>query len=113
MHKTALALAALMIAAPAVAQQAPAAPAGNGHAGHDAPAAAPAAVPAFTIDTPIRDILANPAAAAVLEKHIPGVAEHPARPQFEAMSLKQVQPLSQGMITDAMLAAIDTELKAL
>ncbi len=29
------------------------------------------------------------------------------------MSLKQVQPLSQGMITDAMLAAIDTELKAL
>lgn len=113
MQKTALVLAALMIAAPAVAQQAPAAPAGNGHAGHGTPAPATPAAPAFTIDTPIRDILANPAAAAVLEKHIPGVAEHPARPQFEAMSLKQVQPLSQGMITDAMLAAIDTELKAL
>jgi hypothetical protein len=113
MQKTVLALAALMIAAPAVAQQAPAAPAGNGHAGHGAPAPATPAAPAFSIDTPIRDILANPAAAAVLEKHIPGVAEHPARPQFEAMSLKQVQPLSQGMITDAMLAAIDAELKAL
>ncbi|HEV7352390.1 MAG TPA: hypothetical protein VGN74_04600 [Brevundimonas sp.] len=113
MQKTALALAALMIAAPAVAQQAPAAPAGNGHAGHGAPAAATPAAPAFTIDTPIRDILANPAAAAVLEKHIPGIAAHPARPQFEAMSLKQVQPLSQGAITDAMLTAIDTELKAL
>lgn len=113
MHKTTLVVAALMIAAPAVAQDAPAAPAGDGHAGHAAPAAATPAAPAFTIDTPIRDILANPAAAAVLEKHIPGVAEHPARPQFEAMSLKQVQPLSQGAITDAMLAAIDTELKAL
>ncbi|MFN7534600.1 MAG: hypothetical protein ACK5QD_06585 [Brevundimonas sp.] len=113
MHKTTLVFAALMIAAPAVAQDAPAAPAGDGHAGHAAPAAATPAAPAFTIDTPIRDILANPAAAAVLEKHIPGVAEHPARPQFEAMSLKQVQPLSQGAITDAMLAAIDTELKAL
>jgi hypothetical protein len=113
MQKTALVLAALMIAAPAVAQQAPAAPAGNGHAGHAAPAAATPAAPAFTVDTPIRDLLADARAAAVLEKHIPGVAEHPARPQFEAMSLKQVQPLSQGMITDAMLAAIDTELKAL
>ncbi|MFN3352842.1 MAG: hypothetical protein ACK4Z5_04465 [Brevundimonas sp.] len=114
MFKTALA-AALLFAAPAAAQDAPAAGAHDDHAGHgDHAAHADAQAEAeLTIDSPIRDLLANEAAAAVLEKHMPGVAQHPARAQFEAMTLKQVQPFSQGMITDAMIEAIDADLKAL
>lgn len=81
------------------------------HAGHGQ-AAAPA-MTQLSIETPIADLIANPAARAVLEKHAPGIDQHPAYEQFKHMSLAQVAPHSAGQITDAMLAAIDAELKAL
>lgn len=77
-----------------------------------APAPAQAAA-AFSIDTPIETLVANDAARAVLERHLPGVTEHPAYDQFKSMSLKAVAPYSQGLITPEKLAAIDTDLKAL
>lgn len=67
----------------------------------------------FSIDTPIEQLVAHPAAKAVLEKHIPGIDQHPAYDRFKGMSLRQVAPYSEGQITDAMLTAIDAELKAL
>jgi hypothetical protein len=48
-----------------------------------------------------------------MEKHLPGVGDHPMRPQFEDMTLAQVMPLSGGMISQATIDAIDTDLKAL
>ena len=78
------------------------------HAGHEAHAAARP-----TIASSIKDLLANPATAAVLEKHLPGVSQHPALPQFQDMTLAQVAPMSGGAVTPTIIEAIDTDLKAL
>ncbi len=103
-----LAAAILAIAPAAVAQQTAPAQDHSNHANHAAPAAARP-----TIASPIKDLLNNPQTAEVMEKHLPGVGAHPMRPQFEDMTLAQVMPLSQGMITQATIDAIDADLKAL
>ena len=69
--------------------------------------------PLPTINSTIKDLLANPATAAVLEKHLPGVSQHPALPQVQDMTLAQVAPLSGGLITQEIISKIDTDLKAL
>lgn len=61
----------------------------------------------------IGELLENEKAAAVLEKHVPGISDHPARPQFEGMTLEEVAPLSNGELTQEMIDAIDADLKAL
>ena len=61
----------------------------------------------------IGELLENEKSAAVLEKHIPGIADHPARPQFEGMTLEQVAPFSEGAVTPEIIDAIDADLKAL
>lgn len=81
------------------------------HPGHENHAAPAAARP--TIDSSIKDLLANPQTAAVLEEHLPGVGQHPALPQFQDMTLAQVAPYSQGMVTPAVIAAIQEDLEAL
>ena len=91
-----------LTATPALAQTAaPAAPAA------DATATAAAK---FSLDTPIETIVADAAAKAVLDADLPGVSTHPAFDQFKAMSLTQVQPLSQGAITDEALAKVKADL---
>jgi len=97
-----MALALTLIAAsPALAQTAPA----------PAPAAAPAAA-AFSADTPLETVVANPAAKAVLDKDLPSISSHPAFDQFKAMSLRQLQPYAEGKITDEAIAKVDADLKA-
>ena len=112
MIKTVLAAAVLAAASTAAfAQTAPA----QDHSAHAAPAApaAPAAAAAPTINSSIKDLLANPATAAVMEKHMAGISQHPALPQFQDMTLAQVAPYSQGAVTPELIAAIDADLKAL
>lgn len=77
----------------------------------EAPAAAPAAT--LSIDTPIAALVADARAKAVLDKHLPGIDQHPAYEQFKGMSLKVVAPYSQGMITDDLLAKIAADLAAI
>lgn len=78
-----------------------------------APAPAAAAVAAFSIDSPIEQLVANPATKAVLEADFPGVNRiHPAYEQFKAMSLKQLAPYSNGIITDEKLAKASADLAA-
>jgi len=76
-----------------------------------APAAAPAG--ALTLDTPIEDIAAVPAGKAILDKDMPGLTTHPAYDQFKGMSLKEVQPMSQGAITDDMMTKTGADLAAM
>jgi len=64
----------------------------------------------LTIDSPIEVLMADEAARAVVLAELPGLDEHPAYGQFKAMSLKAVQPYSQGMVTDEMLASISAGL---
>lgn len=71
----------------------------------------PVAAP-VTIDSSIKDLLANPQGRAILDKHIPPLSSAPFLPQIEAMTLAQVVPLSEGQITPEMMVAIEADLKA-
>lgn len=77
------------------------------------PATAAPAAARPTIASSIKDLLANAQTRAVVEKHLPGVSQHPALPQFQDMTLAQVAPVSGGAVTPAIIAAIDADLKAL
>ncbi|WP_447756552.1 hypothetical protein [Sphingopyxis fribergensis] len=105
--KTAMFVAALMAAAPALAQgtaePAPAAPA-------PAADASPASDAKFNLDTPLQDIVADEKGKAVIEKHFPGMIALPEYEMFKAISLTQLQPYSNGKITDEMLAATAKDL---
>ncbi|WP_312166517.1 hypothetical protein [Phenylobacterium sp.] len=64
-------------------------------------------------DTPIADIAASAEGKAALDKNLPGLTDHEAYEQFKGMSLKQVQPMSQGAITDEQLKALQADLDQL
>lgn len=66
---------------------------------------------ALTIDSPLKDLLADPKTKAVLEKHFPGVSTNPRLQMAMGMTLKQIAPFSQGMINDAKIKAVDEDLK--
>ncbi len=85
------------MAAPALAQDA--------HAGHAAALSA--------ADTPIETIAATAEGKAALDKNLPGLTTHEAYEQFKGMSLKQVQPMSGGAISDDALTALQADLDKL
>ncbi|MFA5969453.1 MAG: hypothetical protein WC816_09460 [Sphingomonas sp.] len=95
---------ALSLAAPAMAQT-------------GAPAAAEPATPAvatkFSLDTPIETIVADPKGKAVIEADIPPLTSHPAFDQFKSMSLRALQPLSGGAISDDLLKKVETDLASI
>ena len=68
---------------------------------------------AFSVESKIGDLLANPGAKAVLDKHLPGFSTNPQMAMAKGMSLKMVAPMSGGKITPAILSAIDADLKKL
>jgi hypothetical protein len=71
---------------------------------------APAAAK-FNLDTPIETLIADEKAKAVLATGLgTDVTAHPAYDQFKGMSLRQVQPMSGGQVTDEMLATIEKGL---
>jgi len=91
------------VTAPGLAQTPATAPA--------APVAAPAAK--FTLDTPIETIAADPAGKAVLNADIPGLLVHPMYESFKSMGLLDLQGMSEGKLTDAMLAKTKADLAAI
>lgn len=79
-----------------------------------APAAtATASTAKFTLDTPIETIAADPKGKAVLDTDLQNITAHPMYDQFKSMSLAQVQPMSQGALTDAALAKVKVDLEAI
>lgn len=91
--------AALTLASPLAAQNA-------------APTPAAPAASRFNVDTPIETIAADPAGKAALDTAMPGITTHAMYEQFKAMSLKQLQPMSGGKITDEGLAKTNEALAA-
>ena len=87
------ALAVASMAAPAMAQT--------------APAAAPAAGAITVESTPIGDLIKNEAAKAALEKALPEITQF--YDQIATMTLAQVAPMSQGALDDAKLKALQAE----
>jgi hypothetical protein len=63
-------------------------------------------------DTPIGDILDNPAAKAILQRHLPDVVSSDQIDMARGMTLVSIQSYSPDVITDAKLAAIDADFKS-
>lgn len=64
----------------------------------------------LTLDTAIERIVAEPAGKAALDAHFPELTPHKKYGTFKSLSLRQLQPLSQGLITDDALAKIEADL---
>ncbi len=107
--KLAVLTAALLISSPALAAGDPT-PVVTPTAAAPA-AAAPAAV--FSLDTPIETLMADPKAKAVIDADLPGMSTHPMYDSFKSMTLGQLAPMSQGKITDAVLAKVAADLAAI
>jgi hypothetical protein len=65
---------------------------------------------AYTLDTPIRDLIANPATKAVLDKDLPGVSDDANLDKFDQLGLRAFQPMTGGQLTDAMLTKVARDL---
>ena len=81
-----------------------------------APAAAPMAGMAAkpSVDkTTIGDLLTNPAAKAVVDKDLPGLTADPRLQQAMGMTLKDIEPYSDGKIDDAALAKVQADFDAI
>jgi hypothetical protein len=66
---------------------------------------------AVTINSTLKDLLADPKAKAVIEKHFPGFSSNPQLQMAMGMTLKQIQPFSRGVITDDKLKLVEEDLK--
>ncbi len=71
---------------------------------------APAPPGPLSVNTSIEAICATPAGKAVLDRDLPGLTTRPEFPMFKAMTLKQLEPMSKGHITDAVLAKVQRDL---
>ena len=67
----------------------------------------------FTIETPIEKLMTDEKAREVVLETLPDLDKSPYYGQIKGMSLKAVQPYSQGMITDEMLETISAGLAEL
>ena len=85
-------------------------------AAHAQDQTAPAASPpegGYTRDTPVEKIAADPAAAAVLNKDLPGLLTDSNYSLFKTMSLKQLQAASGGDLSEADVDKAVADLQAL
>lgn len=74
-------------------------------------AVAPVAAKRYTTqETTIGDLLADPAAKAVIDKHIPGLSDNPSISMAAGMTLRAIQPMAADKITVESLDAIDAAL---
>lgn len=78
-----------------------------------APAVAPADAAISTSKTKLSDLLGNPAARAMLDKHFPGVSEDKRIGMAKGMSLRAIQKFAKDQFPDAALDALDADLATL
>ncbi len=72
-----------------------------------------AGAPYSAADTAIGSLLDDPAAKAILDKHMPGFSGNPQVEMARSMTLKQVQGFAPDQIKDEALAKIDVDLAKL
>jgi len=77
-----------------------------------APAAQPPA-PVYDRNTPVEKLAADPAAAAVLNKDLPGLLTDSQYSLFKSMSLKQLQAASGGDLSEQDVDKTVADLQAL
>jgi aldehyde dehydrogenase (NAD+) len=67
----------------------------------------------LSADSTLEAILADEGGKGVILRKMPELPQHPAFAMIKSMSLKTVQGMSGGQMTDELLAEVDAELKAL
>lgn len=78
------------------------------------PPAQTTAASTFTVEgSTIGDLLDDPAAKAVLAKHIPAMIANDQIEMARSMTLKQIQGFAGDMLSDEVLAKVDADLKQL
>ena len=75
-----------------------------------APSLAAETAARLTLDTPVETLMADTASKAVVLANMPGLDTHPMYDMIKGMSLRQLQPYSEGKITDELLAKVGKEL---
>ena len=76
--------------------------------------AAVAKAPKYTTaETDIGTLLDDPAAKAIIEKHIPGLTSNAQIEMARGLTLRAIQVYAAGDVTDDRLAAIDADLAKL
>ncbi len=78
-----------------------------------APAAAETMPVYSSTETTIGVLLEDPAAKAILDKHIPGLSDNPSISMAAGMTLKALQGVAGDKVTDEMLAAVDSDFKTM
>jgi hypothetical protein len=79
-----------------------------------APAAPAASAAAYsTATTELGTLLDDPAAKAIIDKHIPELSSNPQIEMARSMTLKTIQAYAADQITDEKLALIDADLAKL
>ena len=69
--------------------------------------------PAYSEETPIEVLAADPAAAAVLNKDLPGLLTDAQYPIFKSMSLKAIREASNGDLSKSDVEKTVADLQAL
>jgi hypothetical protein len=87
--------------------------AGTSPAFADAAPVAAASKSFSTAETTIGDLLADPVAKAVIDKHLPGLSDNPSMSMAAGMTLRAIQPMAGDKISVEALDAIDADFKAL
>jgi hypothetical protein len=78
-----------------------------------APSAPAKEIPAYSENTPVEKIVADPAAAAVVKRDLPGLLEDSSYSIFKSMSLKQLQAASGGELSQNDVDKCVADLQAL
>jgi len=65
---------------------------------------------AFSIESTLGELLDNPEASAVLDKHIPGISADPQIGMARGFALSMAASMSGGKISQDALAAINKDL---
>jgi hypothetical protein len=105
------ALALAMAAGAALAQSAPASAPPTAAGAPMAAMPGMASKPSVKTST-ISDLLANPTTKAIVDKDLPGLTADPRLEQAMSMTLTDIEPYSEGKITDAVLAKVQADFDA-
>jgi hypothetical protein len=68
---------------------------------------------AFTLQTPIEQLIANSAANEVVERILPGLSTHRMYETFKTMSLEELQGMAPKLLTQQRLADVSEALAQL
>ncbi|MCL2529022.1 MAG: hypothetical protein FWE41_01620 [Coriobacteriia bacterium] len=64
-------------------------------------------------ESKLKDVMANPQAAAIIEEYVPGASKDPKFKLAAGLSLAQIVKMSGGQLSPELLEEVDAKLKAL